>query len=457
MIEQGTKVASAWTRGAILAVAVGSLAACGSWKRVGTEEGAAPSQGFTQMFDQTAFMQRLGRLAAGDPLPFTGSLAQVRGGGDTVVVVMGLALENRALSFQRDRDTYIARYRVDATFQPSSGRAVFGGQEETVRVDNFQETGRADESILFQKFFRLLPGTYKVTVSIRDMQSGTSNKAEQTLTVVPLPDGGTSAPIIAYQVAGRDRFDQALRVVLNPRGAVAFGGDTMLAYIEGYNFSGPTAVPFKVVTMTDSVVVSDSLRFVGGRPVEAQVIKLRADSMSLGEMRMQVGSGPNQRQTVAVVSFSTAWLVTNFDEMISMLRWFGHEDELDKVKKTIPERRAAAWLEFWQKTDPNPATPENEALNAYFTRVAAAAQRFRNEGVPGWRTDRGEVLIRLGEPDDIFDQSGVSQGQMIRWTYLAYRLTLYFSDDNGFGRFRLTNQSRQEFERIAARVQIGNN
>ena len=199
MIEQGTKVASAWTRGALLAVAVGGLAGCGSWKRVGTEEGAAPSQGFTQMFDQTAFMQRLGRLAAGDPLPFTGSLAQVRGGGDTVVVVMGLALENRALSFPRDRDTYIARYRVDATFQPSSGRAVVGGQEETVRVDNFQETGRADESILFQKFFRLLPGTYKVTVSIRDMQSGTSNKAEQTLTVVPLPDGSTSAPIEGCQ------------------------------------------------------------------------------------------------------------------------------------------------------------------------------------------------------------------------------------------------------------------
>jgi GWxTD domain-containing protein len=165
-----------------------------------------------------------------------------------------------------------------------------------------------------------------------------------------------------------------------------------------------------------------------------------------------VGSKPTQRSTVAVVSFSTAWLVTNFDEMIGMLRWFGHEDELDRVKKALPERRAAMWLAFWQKTDPNPATPENEALNAYFTRVAAAAQRFRDEGVPGWRTERGEVLIRLGEPDDIFDQSGVSQGRTIRWTYLNYRLTLFFRDDSGFGRFRLTPDSRAEFERVAARV-----
>lgn len=424
------------------------------WSRVGTEEpkGTSSSEGFQALLNQQQLFQKLGRLSAGDPLPFTGSIAQVKGVGDTLIVVLGLSLENRALSFQKDNTAFIARYRVDASFQPPTGRAVTGGQEETVRVDTFQETGRADESVLFQKFFRLLPGTYQVTVTLRDLQSGTINKAEIPLNVTPLGAPTTSAPILAYQVTGRERLDQSLRIVLNPRGAVAFGGDTLLAYIEGYGYTSPTAVPFQVRTATDSLVFSDSLHFRGGLPVESQFIKLRPDSMALGELRLVVGAKPDQKSVSAVVSFSAAWLVTNFDEMISMLKWFGHEPEVNKLKHAEPDQRAQAWLAFWKETDPVPGTPENEALNAYFGRVAVTAQLFRDEGVPGWRTERGEVYIRLGEPDDVFDTNGLTNDRVIRWTYQSLRLTLYFRDDSGFQRYRLTPESRSEFERVATRL-----
>ncbi len=433
-------------------VLVLALPACGGWKRVGTDEAPAPEQGFTALLNQQALFQKLGRLSAGDPLPFTGSVAQVKGAGDTVLVILGLSLENRALSFQKDGSAYVAKYRVDASFQPATGRAVSGGQEESVRVDTFQETGRADESVLFQKFFRLLPGTYQLTVTIRDVQSGTTNKAELALVVAPFGTSTTSAPILTYQVTGRERLDQSLRIVLNPRGAVAFGGDTLLAYLEGYGYAGPTAVPFEVRTAADSLVYSDSLRFRGGLPVESQFIKLRPDSMALGELRLVVGTKPEQKSVSAVVSFSAAWLVTNFDEMISMLKWFGHPEEVDRLKHAEPDQRAAAWLTFWKETDPNPGTPENELLNTYFARVAVAVQQFNDEGVPGWRTERGEVYIRLGEPNNVLDTNGLTQTRVIRWTYESLRLTLYFRDDSGFNRYRLTPESRSEFERVAARL-----
>jgi GWxTD domain-containing protein len=159
--------------------------------------------------------------------------------------------------------------------------------------------------------------------------------------------------------------------------------------------------------------------------------------------------------TSAVVSLSTAWLVTNLDEMLEMLRWYrGHDDALNKVKRAPPSERAAAWQRFWQETDPNPATPENESLNNYFARVAIASRRYRDEGVPGWRTERGEVFIRLGEPDEVYDASAMAQGRVIRWTYMGLRLTLFFRDDTGFGRFRLTPDSRAEFERVAASLRL---
>ena len=90
--------------------------------------------------------------------------------------------------------------------------------------------------------------------------------------------------------------------------------------------------------------------------------------------------------------------MTNFDEMLDLLRYFGHDQKIDAMKKAPESERARLWREFYAETDPNPVTPENEALNQYFSRVNSANQRFTDEGVPGWRTDRGEVFINLGAP-----------------------------------------------------------
>jgi hypothetical protein len=187
--------------------ALGLLAAagCGQWQKVGSEEAPAPTAGFTQMLSAQDFYARIGRLTAGDPLPFIGSVALVKGDADTVLAVVGLSLENRALSFQKEGDAYTARYRVDLTFTPASGRAVVGGQDETVRVPSFEETQRADESILFQKYFKLLPGEWKLAAVLRDAGNGNTSRAEVPLTVVPFGPGSVSAPVLAYQVRGRER------------------------------------------------------------------------------------------------------------------------------------------------------------------------------------------------------------------------------------------------------------
>jgi hypothetical protein len=45
--------------------------------------------------------------------------------------------------------------------------------------------------------------------------------------------------------------------------------------------------------------------------------------------------------------------------------------------------------------------------------------------------------------------------RIVRWSYYRYRLTLFFVDESGFNRYRLTSQSRGEFERLLARIRKG--
>jgi GWxTD domain-containing protein len=384
-------------------------------------------------------------------MPFVGTVAFAAGPADSVIAVLGLSLENRAFAFQREGNSFVARYRVGLSFKREGAPPVELAREELVRVATFQETQRADESVLFQQVLRLLPGDYKVTATVRDASSTAESSATADYTAPVYGKSTYSAPILTYQATGRGSLTDPLTVVLNPRGAVGYGSDTLLAYVEGYAFPGPTTVPFRVLDEQENTIYDDSLRFRGGRAVESQVVRLAPDSVSLGELQIVVGAKP-ERSASALVSFTQAWVVTNFEEMLDLLRYFGEDERIGQMRRAPAGERARLWRDFYEATDPNTGTPENEALNQYFGRVNAANQRFKDEGIPGWRTDRGEVFITLGAPDESVESTPGTSSRIIRWTYLTHRLEVYFQDETGFGRLRLTPGSRAEYERILSRV-----
>ncbi len=430
------------------------LLACGSWQRVGTEsEGPTPEQTLTEIFDLTTVYQRLGRLVAGQPLPWVATAATAAGPGDSTLVIVALSLENRALSFQREEGGFAAQYRVEIAFEREGVPPIVVARDETVRVAEFQETLRAEESILFQQLFHLPPGSGTARVTVRDRRASRQTTATAQVTVPAYPAGSFSAPILAYSVTGRARRADPLDVLLNPRGTVAYGGDTLLAYFEGYSLPPGTRVPVELRDVADSVVYRGVLDFVGGQEVEGSVLRISPDSQPLGELTLAVGEGPARRETSALVSFSSAWVITNFDDMLNLLRYFGEDTRVGELRDASPGQRPALWLKFYRESDPVPITPENEALESYFSRIAVSNQRFRDEGVPGWRTDRGEVFIGLGEPDEGFlTNPTLTEDRTIRWHYIQHRLTVYFQDETGFGRYRLVPESRSEFERVLNRV-----
>src|SRR5256886_10026206 len=91
----------------------------------------------------------------------------------------------------------------------------------------------------------------------------------------------------------------------------------------------------------------------------------------------------------------------------------------------------SVWREFFKATDPVPITPENEALDEYFRRVEVANERFQEAGEAGCLTDRREVYISLGEPDESYDfitDVARTGARAIRCTDNSLRITLFFQD-----------------------------
>lgn len=436
-----------------LALGLGfSLVACGSWGRPGGTQ-PQPGETLTQVLDLNTAYRKIGRLTGGPPTGFVADIAFLAGPGDSTVAVVAISLENQNLGFHRENDYFISHYRVVLLAQPADGGTpVTVTREQSIKVATFAETQRSEESILFQEGMTLTPGSWKISVTLGDPAPGKSSRAEGQYTVPRFAPGSFSTLYMAYQVRARPTRSTPISVILNPRGTVAYGTDSAMAFAEAYSLPGPRVVPVRLVTGQDSVVRTDSLHFAGGQDVESAILRFSPDSFPLGELHLVFGNAPDTTVSAALVSFSSSWVVTNFDDMLSLLRYFPPSSALDSLRKASPAERGARWKAFWKASDPNSATPSNEALDQYVRRIALANVRFRDEGVAGWRTDRGEVLVRLGEPDEVFDASPQSEGRLIRWGYTQYQLAIYFLDETGFGRYRLTPSSRSEMERVVAQL-----
>lgn len=75
------------------------------------------------------------------------------------------------------------------------------------------------------------------------------------------------------------------------------------------------------------------------------------------------------------------------------------DEDLVRYEAALPGEKDALAARFWNRRDPTPLTPENERLLEHYRRVAYALEHYtRPDG--GW-DKRGEVFIRLGNPDHI--------------------------------------------------------
>jgi GWxTD domain-containing protein len=460
------------------------IAGCGgSWQRVGSsDEHAQADATLPQLFDAATIYRQMGFIVSGPPLPFVASFRYLAGASaDSTLGLFALSLANQALSFHRAADApdpavgpggdagaggagagageFVAQYHVEVTLRRGQG----GGpvtrvtREETVRVRSFQETLRADESVIFQHFFTLPPGSYTATVAVRDRNGPNVGRQEQPVTVPQYGTQGISSPVPYYEGPGRGALTQLPRLVLNPRATLPYGGDSLRFYMEAYGVPLGSRLAARAVDKTGKVLWSDTIELEGSTSLATGRLALGSADLPIGraELEAQLLGEADTAQAPLLVSFSDQWVITNYDDVISILRYFDRQDWVRRLREAPQSDRWSVWREFWKDSDPVPITPEHEALNEYFGRVQVANVRYGEEGDAGWLSNRGEVYITLGEPDDVLDLSHeLNRGgnRVIRWQYTTLRLILFFQDQTGFGRFTLTPVSRSEYQRVLMRV-----
>jgi GWxTD domain-containing protein len=239
---------------------------------------------------------------------------------------------------------------------------------------------------------------------------------------------------------------------------VVFGRDTLIpVYVESYGPGelAPLAAVARsentpVVLWSDTVTLRRRASLFSG-VINVPVARIGVGVISLLVKRLDTG---DSTKGPLFVSFGEDLPVASFADMLSYLRYFTGASRLQALRDATPEERAAAWAKFLRETDPDPGTPQHEALRDYFGRIAQANARFREEGSQGWLSDRGRVFVSLGQPDQIYEPPTTDtnqRGRALFWDYQRFRLRVVFIDQTGFGRWRMTISSESEFEAVLRR------
>jgi GWxTD domain-containing protein len=404
-------------------------------------------------FDTREMYRAMGFIVDSGSLRFVGSLRFLASPvPDSTLALYSMSIATRALSFRSDGEDFVADYHVDLAFRNDStaGREV--GRDESVRVHSIAETQRVDESVIFQLYVRVRPGTYTVSAVVRDLHSPSHGEQEIVDTVPRFEGTGLGTPIPVYQGTGRMRLSALPDLIVNPRATLINGADSLRVYVEGYRLAPGTRVAARFIDRDTVELWHDTLTVTktadGALGTTQFVIRPGDLPLGRGEFRVEaVGPGaPPPATAPLLISFSDRWAVATFDQMLNLLKFFERQDLVTKLRAASRADRAAAWREFYRSSDTDPKTPQNEALDEYMHRVELANRRYQEFVDPGWLTDRGEVFITLGEPDRTTEVPGKMNGSL-RWEYDHPHVTLYFDDVSGLGQYRLTPESRTDYQK----------
>lgn len=142
--------------------------------------------------------------------------------------------------------------------------------------------------------------------------------------------------------------------------------------------------------------------------------------------------------------FATMSTISIEDE-IEKVKILASTEDLKLIKKISSEEARRKFLfQFWKSQDKDTTTVLNEARDAFFKRVQYANTYFKRAQIPGWKSDRGRVLLKYGEPNEIIDNAKVDYlNSYYQWKYydLFGGSEFIFVDRNGFGNFKLVHST----------------
>jgi GWxTD domain-containing protein len=333
----------------------------------------------------------------------------------------------------------------------------------TVTANAFQETQTESRFDVTTQTLAIDPGKYLFEFEVADRNSNRTYVRSVPVTVRPM-----SGAVALSDITMVESYDEADFSIV-PRVDARVGSDEagFQAFYEMYvdgerqlmvtrtvrpsRMDGMDAIPRRTTVegeeMEPTVEIVEQEQITVSTATSQFIVTVPMEDLKVGAHILEVSiSDPVSGIVYAKAErpFMVEWNglashIENLDDAIAQLEYIAEARDLNFIREAPNEaERIKRFETFWDKRDPTPGTVRNERMEAYYYRINAANRDYGVSILDGWKTDRGYVLVRFGEPDHIRRKPHSFDYEPYEiWTFERIGRQFIFVDKTGFGDYEL--------------------
>lgn len=363
----------------------------------------------------------------------------------------------KTLEFINSKDKFGSKYEIFIDIYNTDNSESYNDKisRSVIADDYFISRGGSGEYDFNQKIFYLIPGNYKLTVTVIDKISEREYKRSRRLTVLNYSnyDFALSGILLLSSIEEDNGKYKITPHISDEIGRLSNG---FFTFFEVYSNNIPQDAKFIYRILEGDEVKTESeiiTKLIDKNP-QQEFIKIPSQKkLATGEYTLRIialnetvneKSQINEENYLAVAQRSikvvhsiSGNILSNLDEAIQQMIYIAYQDEIDEIKDAPNfKEKERRFMEFWKSKDPSPSTEINEAFEEYYTRIQYANSNFKSY-TKGWMTDKGMVYVIYGPPYNVEKQNSYTDNRAYEvWRYRNNR-EFIFIDNSGFGDFRL--------------------
>jgi len=331
---------------------------------------------------------------------------------------------NSNLQFIRKEKIYRTNYELTLTVYDNDGRQITAlSRDRSFSVTDYESTVSVDDFRVSQFNLLLPPGKYNTELHLLNKNSSSDIGRTIKSNLIRYDNRGPMlSGIELVQMVDSSTSDSTFvkgDITVIPSVNRVYSGDStanLLYYYEIYQGTekrDEILIKTQILDRKMNIVFRDSLikKIEEGENTIRCFREISLYGFRSGDYTLNIAlyGWRNRKISKTATPFSIYWspeamVRHDFEKAVSQLKYIAEKEEIDKLKSVASlDERMTYWNEFWAIRDPSPGTPENEARKDYYNRIEYANRYYRILKKEGWKTDRGMILIKFGQPDHIED------------------------------------------------------
>jgi len=294
------------------------------------------------------------------------------------------------------------------------------------------------------------PGSYRIFLEFFDLETRKPVSRDRGLSIPDFDKPGlscsrilfTRSPVAAGKPASTPPFP-----VYPPVVSTEDSSTTACFVLYSPHPGEPVLLKYGFLDHSRKVLSEDSILAVQTVPAVLYAFPIRS-GLRFGHYLFRIQAKQGTLRCSSEESIYARWGnlpvgLPDIQSAVESLIYIMPKDRFAGIRSLKQEDQKQALEEFWKQRDPEPDTARNELEEEYYRRVVFANQHYSlSTGLPGWKSDRGRVVILFGEPADIERrESALNRNTRYEiWSYPHLRRSFVFEDRFGSGDYRLVSE-----------------